>query len=77
MSPFIEVETYSGGNADEHPRKIKIEGVEYRVLDWHPLGTIQGVEGFVKREFYVELEELGAFRLIHYPEEERWSLIKI
>ncbi|RKZ04905.1 MAG: hypothetical protein DRQ04_00375 [Candidatus Hydrothermota bacterium] len=77
MSFSLEVETYSGGSGDEHPRRIRIDGVEYRVLTWRPLGVIRDVEGFEKREFYIELEELGVFKLIHYPEEERWSLVKI
>ena len=70
------VVTYSGGGADEHPKKFLYMGEYKTVKTWTPLGVI--LEGdMLKRKFLVETEQGEKFIIEHYEKEDLWLIEKM
>ena len=72
-SEDLEVITYSGSKADEHPISIKFKGRKYKVKTWTPLGKISDW-GILFEKFYVETED-GTKWVIALREDGTWILI--
>ncbi len=72
-SEDLEVVTYSGSKADEHPILIRFQGKEYPVKKWIPLGKVLDW-GYLFEKFFVETED-GTKWTIALREDGSWILI--
>jgi len=69
----IEVITYSGYRADEHPVGIVWEGKRHRVLDWKSKGKILE-RGILVEKFWVKTEDETEWE-IALREDGTWILL--
>ncbi len=61
-SEILEVISYSGYRADEHPLWIKWEGGVYKVLDWKKRGYFLE-NGEIVEKFWVKTEDESEWEL--------------